>query len=161
MAIDVDFSEVSTFQVAMRHMDSAFVMDKARPHFEKMIDAVSRNAQANIRNRSGRMRRSAVTSVEVNGGSIVAESNFTAVSDGPNPFPYPVAVEHGRRGFGPKNAKALRFESGGKVIFAKRVGPAPAQKFHERGLLQAFPRIVSEMTAFEIELATAIEGGGT
>ncbi|MGE3796864.1 MAG: hypothetical protein AB7G88_03405, partial [Thermomicrobiales bacterium] len=78
--------------------------------------------------------------------------------DGPNPFPYPVALEHGRKGFGPKNARALRFEAGGQVVFAARVGPSPAQHFHTRGLVQATPVIYREMQGLEAELLDAIEG---
>lgn len=43
---------------------------------------------------------------------------------------YPMSVEYGRKGFGPKKAKALAFyNSDGELIFRKRVGPAHPRPF--------------------------------
>jgi hypothetical protein len=42
----------------------------------------------------------------------------------PYSFPYFFPVDLGRKGFSAKNAKALRFEVGGRVIFRKSVGPS-------------------------------------
>lgn len=46
-----------------------------------------------------------------------------------NGFPYPVAIEKGRRGFSARRGRYLRFVIGGRVIFARSVGPARAQPF--------------------------------
>lgn len=43
--------------------------------------------------------------------------------------PYAGFVEDGRPGFGVKNAKALHFFIDGREVFARSVGPAPAQHF--------------------------------
>lgn len=43
---------------------------------------------------------------------------------------YPMSVEYGRKGFGPKKAKALAFyNDDGELIFRKRVGPAMPRPF--------------------------------
>lgn len=42
---------------------------------------------------------------------------------------YPMSVEYGRKGFGPKRAKALAFYWDGELIFRKRVGPAKPRPF--------------------------------
>ena len=51
--------------------------------------------------------------------------------------PHAEAIEKGRRAFGPVNKKALRFEIGGKVVFAKWVRAAPAQPFMAPALQQS------------------------
>lgn len=54
---------------------------------------------------------------------------------------YATAIEVGRKAFGPKTKKALRFEIGGKVIFAKWVRAAPAQPFMKPALQQSEQQI--------------------
>ena len=54
-------------------------------------------------------------------------------------FPYAAAVNTGRKAFGPINAKALRFQIGGRVIFAKRVRAFAGVHFTTRGLAAAKP----------------------
>lgn len=56
---------------------------------------------------------------------------IVTISTGTN---YAIYVEDGRRGFGPKNKKALHWfdpYQGYGEVFAKHVGPAPAKHFAE------------------------------
>ena len=157
MMIEVDLSELTAWQAGIQALSAGEVLQMAQPHFETSIKAINDNAKRNVRSRSGRLVGSGFTSTVVTGNAIVSESDFLARSE--RGFPYPVAIEFGRRGFGPVQAKALRFEVGGKVVFTQRVGPAPAQHFHTRGLTQATPVIFREMQALETEIARAIEAG--
>lgn len=50
------------------------------------------------------------------------------------------SVLYGRRGFGPKRAKALRFRSGGQTIFARKVRGALAQDFMAKAWTQTRPQ---------------------
>jgi hypothetical protein len=50
------------------------------------------------------------------------------------------SVLYGRRGFGPKRAKALRFQVGGKTIFARKVRGALSQDFMEKAWSQTAPQ---------------------
>ncbi len=45
---------------------------------------------------------------------------------------YAIFVEKGRNGFTAKNAKSLRFEIDGHVVFCKKVGPTKANPFMAR-----------------------------
>lgn len=62
------------------------------------------------------------------------------------------SVLYGRRGFGPKRAKALRFRSGGQTIFARKVRGALAQDFMEKAWAQTRP----QRDAMEERLARAM-----
>ena len=62
-------------------------------------------------------------------------------------FPFAAAYATGRKAFGPKTAKVLRFEVGGEVIYTKWVKAFPGTKFHEKGLKAAQPKIVGRMNA--------------
>ena len=60
---------------------------------------------------------------------------------------YGIYIEKGRRGFCARNAKALRFTVGGKVVFRKCVGPAKAYPFMEPTatyLNTYFPRVLEQ-----------------
>lgn len=77
--------------------------------------------------KTGHMRRSITLKPAAAAGSaITARYGPNAWNKG---FPYPVAVEHGRRGFSARRGRYLRFEINGRVIFARSVGPARAQPF--------------------------------
>lgn len=62
------------------------------------------------------------------------------------------SVLYGRRGFGPKRAKALRFRSGGQTIFARKVRGALAQDFMQKAWTQTAP----QRAAMEERLARAM-----
>ena len=72
--------------------------------------------QARLRSK-GSVRKSIVTQRNGQGFDVSAMA------------PHAYWVEHGRKGFKAKNAKALRFEVGGRVIFRKSVGPAAPRPF--------------------------------
>lgn len=154
MAYDVDFSDVTAFRNGMARLGAGQVMTLARPRFQRMGEAVRSNARRNIKSKSGTLAGSGTVKTSGGGGGVETVIEFKAFNKG---FNYAVAVEYGRRGFGPKNAKVLRFEVGGKVVFAKRVGPARAQKFLERGLQQSMPTIVNEAQGLENDIARMIE----
>jgi hypothetical protein len=92
----------------------------------------------------------------VSGIDITTEVNWDAArsKDG---FAYATSVDRGRRGFGPINAKVLRFEVGGDVVFAKSVGPAPAQDFTGRGAKAAQPKMLAEINAAASRWADRME----
>ena len=85
------------------------------------VQGVAR-AQSLAAVKTGHMRRS----ITLTTGVLTAKYEPNATRNG---FPYPVAVEKGRRGFSARRGKFLRFEIGGRVIFARSVGPARAQPF--------------------------------
>lgn len=62
-------------------------------------------------------------------------------------FPYAAAYDGGRRAFGPVRAKALRFEVGGRVVFAKHVRAFAGTRFMARGLAAARPQVNAEARA--------------
>lgn len=68
-------------------------------------------------------------------------------------------VAYGRGPVVAKRAKALRFEIDGVILFRKRVGPAPAQHFHTRGLSQAMPAIEAEFRAAAARIVRWARGG--
>lgn len=68
-------------------------------------------------------------------------------------------VAFGRGPVVAKRARALRFEIDGVIFFRKRVGPAPAQHFHTRGLAQAIPAIEAEYRAAAARIARWARGG--
>ena len=89
----------------------------------------SRRAKSLAPSRSGALRRSIrVSGVRSAAGSVSASYRPHAVNKQTG-FPYPVAIEKGRRGFAAKRGRFLRFEVGGRVVFARRVGPAAAQPY--------------------------------
>lgn len=79
-------------------------------------------AKSLARVQSGTMRRS----ITMTAGVMTASYGPHATRNG---FPYPVAVERGRRGFSARRAKVLRFVVGGRTLFRRRVGPARARPF--------------------------------
>lgn len=79
--------------------------------------------------KTGHMRRSIIAKPAAMSGSAITASYGPNAKNEKTGFPYPVAVEFGRRGFSARRGRYLRFEIGGRVIFARSVGPAAAQPF--------------------------------
>lgn len=154
MPYEIDVSQVIQFGNQMSALGNGRVVTLARSRFVKMGDAILKNARGNIKNRTGALARGGTNKTT---GQLEQTVEFKAFNKG---FNYAVPVEHGRGPVVPVRAKALRFVVGGKVVFAKRVGPARAQKFLERGIQQAQPTIVSEASRLEQDIAKAIEAGG-
>lgn len=82
--------------------------------------------------RGGNMRN-AITHEPARLNGMVVTGKFGVRAQSFGRFPYPIAVEFGRRGFvvRARNAQALRFTVGGRVLFRKsaRVGPARPKPF--------------------------------
>lgn len=102
-------------------------------------NAVKDEGNALIKNKSGALAQSAKVDVSVAGRFIYAVIRWTAK--------HADWVNNGRGPIVAKNAKALRFEIDGEIIFRKSVGPAPAQHFAERGLENAKGKIEGAMIA--------------
>jgi hypothetical protein len=95
--------------------------------------------------KTGHMRRSiALKSAAPTGSAITASYGPNAWNNG---FPYPVAVEKGRRGFSARRGRYLRFVINGRVIFARSVGPARAQPFMRPSAQHARAILPREMRA--------------
>ena len=154
MAYDVDFSDVTILRSGLTSASGGKVVALARPRFHRIGTAVRDNAKRNIKHKSGKLGNSGTVKTNAGGRSIETVIEFKALNNG---FNYALSIEYGRRGFGPKNAKALRFEIGGKVIFTQWVGPAPAQYFLRRGLEQSMPVMVREFQALEMDIVRMIE----
>lgn len=151
MAYEIDVSQVIAFGGKMTALGGGQVPKIARPSFLFMGFTVLTNARANIHSRTGRLAGSGTNRST---GPLEQTVEFKAFNKG---FNYAAAVEYGRGPVVPIRAKVLRFEVGGAVVFAKRAGPAKAQKFLERGIQQAMPTIAAECGRLETKLAKAVE----
>jgi len=65
------------------------------------------------------------------------------------------ALRYGRKGFGPKKAKVLRFQSKGKTVWARKVKGTKANDFHAR----AMERIAPQLRAAEKAIGQLAETG--
>lgn len=73
--------------------------------------------------------------------------------------PHSIYVERGRRGFGPRRARVLVFQVGGRTVYARRVGPAKAQWIMRKALRANEGRIRARLRRAGREAAAAILGG--
>ncbi|RFU83610.1 HK97 gp10 family phage protein [Streptomyces triticagri] len=88
---------------------------------ERVTRAVANRARQRAPVDSGHLRASIRSAVRQEGGRIVGRV-WTDVD-------YASIVHNGRGPVVPRRAKALRFQIGGRTIFARRVGPARGQPF--------------------------------
>jgi hypothetical protein len=93
-------------------------------------------ANALLKHQSGKLGKSARISTRASGSAVNTVVEWTAV--------HAQWVEFGRGPVVAKRAKYLHFFIDGQEFFRKRVGPAKAQKFTERGLQAAEALIVAE-----------------
>ncbi len=102
--------------------------------------------------KTGHLRRSIAAEPATFGGGTVTGRYGTAT-------PYARYVEYGR---GPVVARgrALRLVIGGRVIFAKRVGPARGRFFMRASLNALRPRIAPEFRGALSRIIASIRGGG-
>lgn len=150
MSFYIDASEFVTMGNAFASA-GARIPQLTQPRLVKMGTAVRDNARRNIKSKSGRLAGSGkVTPL----GTMLVEVRFQAINNG---FDYAGAVEFGRGPVRPIRAKVLRFEAGGKTVFTRYAGPAPAQRFLERGLQSSMGQIDREVTALETDIVKAIE----
>lgn len=73
--------------------------------------------------------------------------------------PYAAIVERGRGAVVARRAKALRFTVNGRVVFAKRVGPAPGQWYMKRALAASRGRVITILRQEGVAAANEILGG--
>lgn len=119
--------------------------------------AVQRTAQTLIPRKSGtaaNLTRMEPVQASASGVTVIVASTAQS-KDG---FPYPIALEEGRTGFGPVRRKVLHFVAGGKDVFTKRVGPAAAQPFMQPALTQNESFIMSRFEAAYERVLKAIAG---
>ena len=123
------------------------LLDELVVSFGRAITAARREANRLIKGGEGsNLARASVQKVTVSGSDVTAEANWDAARS-PEGFPYAAAVDRGRKAFGPKTAKALRFGVNGETVFAKWVKAAPAQNFTGKGLERSRARVVGEVNA--------------
>lgn len=134
-----------------------WLMDELTTSFHKAGKIAQHEANVLIEGgESAKLAQASKVTTVVSGIDIATTVDWDdAVS--PEGFHYAAAVDRGRRGFGPVNAKALRFEIGGEVIFTKWVGPAPAQDFTGRGAKAAEPKMMAEVNAAANRWAARME----
>jgi hypothetical protein len=96
--------------------------------------------------KTGQMRRTTTAEPAKFAGGVVTGKYGTNAKTKTG-FPYPMAVEFGRRGFSARPGKYLRFEIGGRVIYTKRVGPAKARPFMRPSLERLRPLVPREYRA--------------
>lgn len=143
----MDVREVRKLARKMGQDAERAFLDEMKLSFGRAITVARREANRLIKGgESSNLARSSAQEVRIYGIDIEAKANWDAARS-PEGFPYAAAVDRGRKAFGPVRAKALRFEVGGQVVFAKWVRAAPAQNFTGRGLRAAGPRIVGEVNA--------------
>ena len=132
MDLDIDVSEI----VALATRSAA-----APAHITRELSAagrasglaVERLAKSLIPVKTGNAK--ALTRMEpVSASASGVTVLIVSTAQSANGFPYPIALEYGRRGFGPTRAKVLHFVTGGKEVFTKRVGPAKATPFMQPAL---------------------------
>ena len=117
--------------------------------FDELVSAGQRSgkivkakAATFIRNQSGQLAKNALVHTSTTANQI--DTIVTWVAKSSRGFPYAAAVNYGRGPVVAKRAKYLHFFIDGKEFFRKRVGPAKAQFFAERGLQAAESLIVAE-----------------
>jgi hypothetical protein len=153
---DIDTAELEALARAIGNGAEKIVKDEIRLGATRAVVHVKDEANKKINHRSGLMGRSWRWRGTWTGHSFVmAITNAAKSAAG---FPYPVAVEFGRKAFSAIRAKALRFEIGGQVIFAKSVKAAPAQNILGNAATAASARVFAEFDAAKTRIATRIEG---
>lgn len=73
-------------------------------------------------------------------------------------FPYPIALEYGRKGFSATNRKVLHFVTGGKEVFTRRVGPAAARPFMQPALDRSIAFIEKQFSDAYERVLNAVGG---
>lgn len=118
---------------------------------DKSGKLVEGSGKANVNVVTGHLRRN-ITSVARSIGS-GAQAIIRAAT------PYAEIVEKGRGAVVARRAKALRFTIGGRVVYTKRVGPAPGQWYMKRALESNRGRIITILRQEGIAAANEILGG--
>lgn len=133
------------------------LMDELTVGMGRAIQIAETEANRLIKGGAGsNLARAAKHKVMVARGVISAVADWDdAVSE--EGFHYAAAVDRGRKAFGPKTKKALRWTQGGNVIFARHVKATPGQNFTGRGLDRARTQIMGEMNGAVARWARRME----
>jgi hypothetical protein len=107
-------------------------------------------ANALLKNQSGKLGKSARISTRSSANAVNTVVEWTAV--------HAQWVDRGRGPVVAKRAKFLHFYIDGQEFFRKRVGPAKAQHFTDRGLAAAETLIVAEHQRAVDRVAARLEG---
>lgn len=158
-SFSIDTSELKAVAAKFGDPAQARFRDEMRQGFLAAGNIVRDDANALIKNKSGELAKSAKVNVSVSGGAS-RSVNANAFSATVQWFAkHADWVNNGRGPIVAKNAKALRFEIDGEIIFRKSVGPAPAQHFAERGLENAKGKIDGALRAALLRFVTWANGG--
>lgn len=140
--IGFDTSEIRAFAKQFDGADK-IVMDELTPAFERGGARILTTARGNIKHRSGALGRGGKKVTSVSARAILTIISFSAKRGS---FDYAAAVEFGRGPVVAKRAKMLRFTlRDGTVLFRKRVGPAPAQRFLGRAFDANQAQVIREV----------------
>lgn len=138
-SFDVDVSQILALGKRYRGME---------PIIRTELVNATNDGAGYVRERAAQLapRRSGKMAKEIEKRVVARARDITGIvrapSRSPQGFPYPSSVEFGRGPVYPKRAKVLRWtDRGGKVVFAKRAGPAKARPFMRPALHQSRPRI--------------------
>lgn len=156
MDLDIDVSQITA--LASRSTAApARVSTELRQAGTESGLAVQRTAQSLIPRKSGTAANlTRMEPVQASSSGVTVIVSSTAQSkDG---FPYPIALEKGRKGFGPVRKKVLHFVAGGKEVFTKHVGPAAAHPFMQPALTQNEAFVFSRFEAAYDRLLKWIAG---
>lgn len=103
---------------------------------ERITRGTANQARVNVPVKTGNLGRSIREDQGIFTGVLRWQGGVTAHA------PYAVFVHQGTRAHGPVRAQALRFEIGGRVIFAKRVRGVKARPFLRNALEAAAAEVV-------------------
>jgi hypothetical protein len=144
--LNVEFVGLDRWLAAMRGAPKVLETEMVGATNRLTLQGVS-VAQSHAAVDTGHMRRSIVNKPATFGGGVV-RGEFGTNARSAEGFPYPIAIEKGRRGFGPVRARVLAFVAkGGEQVFARYVGPAAAQPFMKPALDHLRPLVPREFRA--------------
>jgi len=154
-AFTIDIREITRLADSLGRASGKIVRDELTTAMDKSTMHVVTSSRARVNNKTGNYSNSFQRQTKVSASGVLGIITNAAKSS--TGFVYAASLEWGRRGFSAIKAKALRFEIGGVVIFAKSVGPAPAQHIMEYGARDAEPRINAEFDAARDRIAAKLE----
>ncbi len=132
MNLDIDVSEITAL-ASRSNAAPAHIARELNTAGRASGLAVERLAKSLIPVKTGNAKAlTRMEPVQASASGVTVVIASTAQSA--NGFPYPIALEYGRRGFGPTRRKVLHFVTGGKEVFTKRTGPAKATPFMQPAL---------------------------
>lgn len=154
-AFHIDIREITRLADGMSRESGRITRNELTTAMDKSTKHVETAARARVNNKTGNYSRSFQRQTKVSASGVLGI--ITNAAKSATGFVYAGALEWGRGPVRAIKAKALRFEIGGRVIFAKSVGPAPAQHIMEFGLRDAEPRIQAEFIAAGDRIAARLE----